>query len=99
MCEEHKKKLCLNYLEGLNGHLNITQVDVQIGIGTYQYEYPPLLEDLIKYVPYFDVELINKNESLPLPPLVQLSYVLPSSMCELLPVKVQNNLKKISGMV
>ena len=60
----------------------------------YQYEYPPLLEDLIKYVPYFDVELINKNESLPLPPLVQLSYVLPSTMCELLPVKVQNNQKK-----
>ena len=94
MCEEHKKKLCLNYLEGLEWTFKYYTSGCSDWNWCYQYEYPPLLEDLVKYVPYFDVELIDKNESLPLPPLVQLSYVLPSTMCELLPVKVQNNLRK-----
>jgi len=54
----------------------------------YKYDYPPLLSDLIKYVPYFDTNFINTNnakKSLAVSPLVQLSYVLPRSSMYLLP--------------
>lgn len=94
MCEEHKKKLCLNYLEGLEWTFKYYTSGCADWNWHYQYEYPPLLEDLIKYVPYFDVSLIDSKASSPLPPLVQLSYVLPSSMAELLPKSVQRNLEK-----
>ena len=94
MCEEHKKQLCLNYLEGLEWTFKYYTSGCADWNWHYQYEYPPLLEDLIKYVPYFDVSLIDSKASSPLPPLVQLSYVLPSSMAELLPKSVQQNLEK-----
>ena len=51
---------------------------VQIGDGHINM-IPPLLCDLINYVPYFDVELVEKKTAGPVSPLVQLSYVLPPS--------------------
>lgn len=92
MCKEHIQKLCLNYLEGLEWTFKYYTTGCADWSWHYQYEYPPLLQDLINYIPYFDVELINNNNSEPLPPVVQLSYVLPSSMSELLPLKVRNKL-------
>lgn len=92
MCEEHTKKLCLNYLEGLEWTFKYYTSGCADWDWHYKYEYPPLLEDLIKYVPYFDVDLIESNDSKPLPPIVQLSYVLPSSMSELLPIDVRKSL-------
>lgn len=92
MCKEHTKNLCINYLEGLEWTFKYYTTGCADWGWHYKYEYPPLLTDLLDYVPYFDVELISKNSNQPLPPLVQLSYVLPSSMSELLPVNVRKSL-------
>ena len=94
MCEVQKKKLCLNYLQGLEWTFKYYTSGCIDWEWHYQYEYPPLLQDLINYVPYFDVNLIDKKESNPLPPLVQLSYVLPSTMENLLPAKVRYSIRE-----
>ena len=59
----------------------------------YPYDYPPLLGDLFKYIPVFDTKLVEKRKEEPLPPLVQLSYVIPRSSLYLLPERIRNVLK------
>jgi hypothetical protein len=54
----------------------------------YNYHYPPLFADLIKYVPHFASEFIAPNTSAPFSPYVQLSYVLPPEQLCLLPEKI-----------
>jgi 5'-3' exonuclease len=60
----------------------------------YKYNYPPLLEDLIKYVPYFETEFIKENTYKPVSPLVQLCYVLPTQSLGFLPEKLYKVLKE-----
>ena len=55
----------------------------------YKYHYPPLLKDLLKYIPYFDEDLIDVKEKLPVTEIVQLSYVLPKKNLYLLPNKIE----------
>ena len=45
----------------------------------YNYNYPPLLKDLRKFVPNWDYNFIEKKDIDPINPIVQLSYVLPLS--------------------
>ena len=59
----------------------------------YKYNYPPLLEDLIKYIPYFETAFIKENTFKPVSPLVQLCYVLPKQSLNLLPDKLYKLLK------
>ena len=58
----------------------------------YKYYYPPLLSDLVKYTPKWDIELIEKNNHGPVRDLVQLSYVLPKDSLDFLPNKIYNYL-------
>jgi 5'-3' exonuclease len=51
----------------------------------YKYNYPPLLEDLIHHIPYFEQTFIGKNENKAVTPLTQLCYVLPRPALSLLP--------------
>ena len=60
----------------------------------YNYNYPPLLQDLIKYTPYFDVTFIKENNFKAVIPLVQLCYVLPRYSLNFLPEKIYKNLMK-----
>jgi len=82
------KEICINYLEGLEWTMNYYTSGCVDWRWTYKYHYPPLLVDLIKYVPYFDTYLLQVKSKNPVLPIVQLCYVLPKSSHYLLPQKV-----------
>jgi len=94
-----RKKISLNYLEGLEWtwkYYSTGCVDWRWG---YNYHYPPLLVDLLKYIPYFDTEMVTEKEKNPVIDLVQLSYVLPKQSLYLIPRKLENTLlKKYSSL-
>ena len=92
--EERKKQICVNYLEGLEWTMKYYTSGCPDWRWSYKYNYPPLLTDLIHYVPYFDIEFISKNDSTAVSPLVQLSYVLPFQSLHLLPEKLYKALTK-----
>jgi len=92
--EERKKQICVNYLEGLEWTMKYYTSGCPDWRWCYKYKYPPLLTDLIHYVPYFDIEFISKNDSTSVSPLVQLSYVLPFQSLHLLPEKLYKELTK-----
>jgi 5'-3' exonuclease len=85
--DARRKEICINYLEGLEWTMKYYTSGCADWNWCYNYEYPPLLCDLIKYVPYFETKLINPSNSptYAVTPLVQLSYVLPRSSMYLLP--------------
>jgi len=58
----------------------------------YNYHYPPLLQDLIRYIPYFDTNFVTIKEKNPVIELVQLAYVLPKSSLHLLPEMLSKEL-------
>ncbi len=60
----------------------------------YNYYYPPLLSDLYKCIPYFDSELVLKEDKNIIHPHLLLSYVLPVNSLHLLPTNIHNYLLK-----
>jgi len=90
--EEQKKEICINYLEGLEWNMKYYTTGCADWRWKYKYNYPPLLEDLIHYIPYFDKVFIKHKKPLPVSPYVQLSYVLPKQSLDLLPPKIYNTL-------
>ena len=91
---ERKKQICINYLEGLEWTLKYYTTGCPDWRWCYHYDYPPLLKDLIHYVPYFDCEFISNQPPKPVNALVQLSYVLPKQSLGLLPEKLCKELEK-----
>ena len=75
--DERRKQICLNYLEGLEWTFKYYTTGCPDWRWSYKYDYPPLLCDLIKYVPYFDVEFIRPNNRVPVSEATQLKYVMP----------------------
>ena len=71
------KDLCMNYLEGLEWTYKYYSKGCVDWHWHYKYHYPPLLNDLKKYIPYFDETLIDEKPKNPVSDIVQLSYVLP----------------------
>ena len=92
--EELKKQICINYLEGLEWTLAYYTNGCKNWEWRYKYHYPPLLKDLVKYIPYFNTDFIVVKDKDPVSPLVQLSYVLPRAYLNLLPQKTQIKLMK-----
>jgi 5'-3' exonuclease len=92
--DSRRKEICINYLEGLEWTMKYYTSGCPDWEWNYKYDYPPLLCDLIKYVPYFDTTFITTKKSLPVSPYVQLSYVLPRSSMYLLPDSIHRALLK-----
>jgi 5'-3' exonuclease len=92
--DSFKKKVCLNYLEALEWVFKYYTSGCPDWLWKYDYSYPPLFKDLVKYVPHFETDFIKDNENAPLNPFTQLAYVLPIQNHFLLPEKISSILKK-----
>lgn len=88
---ENIKQICNNYLEGLEWVFKYYSDGCPNWRWKYNYNYPPLFNDLCKYIPHFEMDFISNKTTLsntPFTKLVQLSYVMPSSNLELLPQNI-----------
>ena len=92
--DEYKKIICINYLEGLEWCWKYYVNDCVDWRWSYKYHYPPLLSDLVKYIPDWKTTFIGKNNNQPVNTTVQLSYVLPKDCLSFLNTKVFLKLMK-----
>ena len=90
--DDRRREISLNYLEGLEWTFKYYSSGCVDWRWRYRYHYPPLLEDLTKYIPYFDTTLVPLNRQKAVTPYVQLSYVLPGKFLYLLPKKMHEYL-------
>ena len=95
--ETRRKQICTNYLEGLEWTMKYYTTGCANWRWCYNYKYPPLLCDLIHYIPYFDTEFVEIVKPNPVTELVQLCYVLPKQSLPLLPENLYNALLKTHG--
>ena len=91
--EDRCKEICINYMQGLEWTMKYYTVGCPDGRWCYKHNYPPLLQDLIRFIPYFDTEFIQPNTHVAVSPLVQLCYVLPNQSLSFLPEKLFKKLK------
>ena len=90
--EEQRKDIATNYLQGLEWTMKYYTSGCPDWRWRYKYNYPPLLQDLIKHVPVFGCEFIKDKPPSPVADLVQLCYVLPRDNLNLLPPKLVKEL-------
>jgi 5'-3' exonuclease len=83
--DERRKQICTNYLEALEWTMKYYTTGCPNWRWCYNYNYPPLLQDLIHYIPFFNTEFIENKPDNPVTELVQLCYVLPRQSLQLLP--------------
>ena len=86
------KTVSTNYLEGLEWVFKYYTKGCPDWKWKYNYHYPPLFSDLVKYVPHLATEFVRPTASIPFSPYVQLSYVLPPEQLCLLPDKIRTHL-------
>ena len=85
--DERRKQIAVNYMQGLEWTMKYYTSGCPDWRWCYQHNYPPLLQDLVKFIPVFDTEFVlaeklaNKHVS----EMVQLMYVLPRQSLHLLP--------------
>ena len=94
--EYNVKNICLNYIDGLDWVLNYYIGKNVSFTYAYNYDYPPLLNDLKKYFPHFSMETNNNNNN-DIKPFIDttvLAYVLPLSDYNLIPNEKANIIKK-----
>lgn len=83
------KNISHNYLQTLEWTYYYYNGDCINWKHTYNYHYPPLLCDLVKYIPYFDSELVLDKNTDKLDTNTLLAYVLPKQSLNLLNPKVK----------
>jgi len=86
---EQRKDIAINYLEGLEWTLKYYTTGCPNWRWRYKYMYPPLLQDLIRYIPIYNTVFMPfDTDKKPVSELVQLCYVLPRTSLNLLPNKL-----------
>ena len=85
---EQKQDIAINYLQGLEWTMKYYSIGCPDWRWRYKYNYPPLLQDLIKYIPIFETTFIHFKPANPVSEFVQLCYVLPRTSLNLLPNKL-----------
>jgi len=88
-----KKEIVMNYLEGLEWVYKYYSVGCPDWKWKYHYHYPPLCKDVVPFIPHFETDFIEPNQSRAFLPELQLSYVLPKSQLHLLPDKIAQFLR------
>jgi 5'-3' exonuclease len=89
----YRKKISLNFLQGLEWNMKYYTSGCPDWSWKYKYNYPPLLKDLVKFIPGWEVSLIKDNINGPIPELAQLCYVLPESSLDLVPKKIREEVQ------
>ena len=89
---EFKKQVSINYMEGLEWVMNYYTSGCIDWRWHYKYNYPPLFNDLLKFIPVFDTVMIEPNDHKSVTPEVQLSYVLPIESLHLIPNQIGKKL-------
>jgi len=91
-CNENIKDISNNYFEGLEWVYTYYTAECPNWRWKYNYHYPPLFNDLCKFIPTDGqplIELCSDSVS----PFVQLCYVLPKSNLYLLPTNIENHIR------
>jgi 5'-3' exonuclease len=91
---EVKRDISVNYLEGLEWTMKYYTTGCPDWRWKYKHNYPPLLQDLIRYIPVYDFTFVAQKPFNPVSEIVQLCYVLPRSSLTLLPNKAYFKLLK-----
>lgn len=87
-------EVCNNYLQTLQWTYYYYSKECINWNHSYKYHYPPLISDLYKAIPYFDSELVLKEDKNIIHEYLLLSYVLPRNSLNLLPQNIHNYLLK-----
>jgi 5'-3' exonuclease len=76
------KAYCMNYLEGLEWTFSYYTYGCIDWKWKYEYMYPPLLQDLVRFIPTTTVllQLLQTQPKSPITPIEQLQYVLPPAL-------------------
>ena len=88
-----KRKVSTNFLEGLEWVMKYYTTGCYDWKWCYRFNYPPLLKDLLKFIPRWDINMLEYNDKA-VSPEVQLAYVLPKDSLKLLPTKIYVKLLK-----
>ena len=86
--------ICKNYLEGLEWVFHYYNSGCIDWKWMYDFNYPPLLKDLVLFVPDMDIKILKTKQNTAVHPYVQLSYVLPQQCLGLLPTNLYIKLIK-----
>lgn len=92
--EDRCRQICTNYLQALEWTMKYYTIGCSDWRWCYNYNYPPLLQDLLRFIPYFDTEFIENKPENPVSSLVQLCYVMPRQSLEYLPEKLYKAIVK-----
>ena len=89
------KKICTNYLEGMEWTFKYYSTGCIDWRWSYKHHYPPLLKDLLQFIPDTNFhDFLKVVEPQPIRDVVQLCYVLPKPSLQLLPRQVLESLSK-----
>ena len=89
------KKVCMNYLEGMEWTFKYYSTGCIDWRWSYNYHYPPLLKDLLQFIPDANChDFLKVVEPQPIRDVVQLCYVLPRPSLQLLPPRIAEKLSK-----